>query len=213
MKIKVCGLKYPDNIESVAALNPDFMGFVFYEKSPRFVGESIGETLKRIPTDVNRTAVFVNETSENIDKLVDAYNFDVIQLHGDESPDFCNLFRDKVKVMKAFGLTAGFDFDRLKAYVNNVDFFLFDAKTDTYGGSGNTFNWSLLDKYNLEIPFFLSGGISPDNMEQIKDIQHPQLYGVDLNSKFEDLPGVKNIAQLEKAFVIVKNIYTNELRG
>lgn len=205
MKIKVCGLKNPENIASVAALNPDYMGFIFYKKSPRFIDGLNVEALKNIPANIAKTAVFVNETAENIHKLIGAYNFDAVQLHGDETADFCSLFRDKVSVIKAFGLTVNFDFEQLKDYINKVDFFLFDAKTDIYGGSGNTFNWLVLNKYNLDIPFFLSGGISLNNIEQVKNINHPQLYGVDLNSKFESSPGVKEISQLEKTFVIVKN--------
>jgi len=211
VKIKVCGLK--ENISSVAALNPDYMGFVFYKNSPRFAGDLDNDLVKNIPAGIEKTAVFVNETAENIDKLISEYDFDIIQLHGDESPDFCQSFRAEVKVIKAFGITPGFNFELLKDYINKVDFFLFDTKTDIYGGSGNTFNWSVLDEYKLNIPFFLSGGISPDNIHEIQDIRHAQLYGIDLNSKFEDSPGVKNIPQLEKAFEIVKRATNYELRG
>jgi len=146
----------------------------------------------------------VSETGENINKQIDKYNFNSIQLHGDESPEFCNSFRNKVTVLKAFGLHGDFDFEQLKAYSDSVDFFLFDTKTAIHGGSGKTFNWSVLDRYELGIPFFLSGGISPDNIEEVKNIDHPQFYGVDLNSKFEITPGIKNIEQLEKAFDIIK---------
>jgi len=213
MKIKVCGLKYPGNIESVAALNPDYMGFIFYKNSPRFTGDLNSETLTTIPAPIHKTAVFVDETAENIRVLIDNYNFDAIQLHGSETAGFCDSFRDRVKVIKAFGVTADFDFEQLKDYANKVDFFLFDAKTAIYGGSGNTFDWSVLNKYNFDVPFFLSGGIGPANIEEVKNINHPQLYGVDLNSKFEDLPGIKNIAQLKKAFKTVKKAYNHELRG
>lgn len=197
----------------MAALNPDYMGFVFYKNSPRFAGDLDNDLVKNIPAGIEKTAVFVNETAENIDKLISEYDFDIIQLHGDESPDFCQSFRAEVKVIKAFGITPGFNFELLKDYINKVDFFLFDTKTDIYGGSGNTFNWSVLDEYKLNIPFFLSGGISPDNIHEIQDIRHAQLYGIDLNSKFEDSPGVKNIPQLEKAFEIVKRATNYELRG
>jgi phosphoribosylanthranilate isomerase len=213
MKIKVCGLKFPENIELVAALNPDYMGFIFYKNSPRFICDLNSETLKTVPASISKTAVFVNETAENIRALINEYNFDTIQLHGSETADFCSSFKDKVKVIKAFGLTADFDFEQLKDYVNKMDFFLFDAKTDIYGGSGNTFDWSVLNKYNFDVPFFLSGGIGPANIEEVKNIIHPQLFGVDLNSKFEDSPGIKNIAQLKKAFEIVKKTYNHELRG
>ncbi|MDB5017367.1 MAG: trpF [Mucilaginibacter sp.] len=204
MKIKVCGLKFMGNIEAVAALNPDFMGFIFYNRSPRFIDEVPGETLKNLPSSIIKTAIFVNETADTINTLIDQYHFNAIQLHGNESPDFCNSFRDKVNVIKAFGVNEGFDFDQLATYINKVDFFLFDTKTDIHGGSGRTFNWSVLDQYKLNIPFFLSGGLSLDNLEEIKSIRHPQFYGVDLNSKFEVSPGNKNIGQLEKAFDIIK---------
>lgn len=213
MKIKVCGLRDSENIRSVAALNPDYMGFIFYKNSPRFASDVSAEILTGIPAGIGKTAVFVNESAENIDKLINEYNFNFIQLHGDESPDFCRVFRSKITVIKAFGITPDFDFDRLKDYVNKVDFFLFDTKTDIYGGSGNTFDWSVLNEYKLDVPFFLSGGISPDNISEIESIRHPQLYGVDLNSRFEDSPGVKNITQLKKAFKILHKAINHELRG
>jgi phosphoribosylanthranilate isomerase len=212
MKIKVCGLKHPVNIKAVAALAPDYIGFIFYGKSPRFIDDLPVEALNSIPSSIIKTAVFVNETAEIINLLIDKYNFDAIQLHGSESPEFSNSFRNRVKVFKAFGVSEDFDFGKLDAYADKVDFFLFDTKTPIHGGSGNTFNWAVLNKYILEIPFFLSGGISPENIEEVKNINHPQFYGVDLNSKFETAPGIKNIEQLEKAFDSIKT-HTDELRS
>lgn len=212
MKIKVCGLRDAENIGLVAALKPDYMGFIFYKNSPRFVNEPKGAILKGIPAGIGKTAVFVNETAENIDKLLSEYGFDFVQLHGEESPRFCELLKPKVKVIKAFGINPGFDFEQLKDYVNKVDYFLFDTKTDIYGGSGKTFNWSALNEYKLDVPFFLSGGISKDNISEIENIRHPMLYGVDLNSKFESSPGIKNIEQLENAFKTIKAT-EHELRG
>jgi len=204
MKIKVCGLKDPENIKAVAALSPDYMGFIFYGPSPRFVDDLSAELLNNISASIYKTGVFVNESEENINKQIDKHNFNAIQLHGDESPEFCNSFKNKVIVLKAFGLHEDFDFEQLKAYSDSVDFFLFDTKTPIHGGSGKTFNWSVLGGYKLDVPFFLSGGISPDNIEEIKNIDHPQFYGIDLNSKFETAPGIKKIEQLEKAFDIIK---------
>jgi phosphoribosylanthranilate isomerase len=204
MKIKVCGLKDPENIKAVAALGPDYMGFIFHGPSPRFVDDLPAEPLNNIPVSIYKTGVFVNENEESINKQIDKYSFNAIQLHGDESPEFCNSFRNKVTVLKAFGLHEDFDFEQLNEYSDSVDFFLFDAKTAIHGGSGKTFNWSVLERYKLSVPFFLSGGISPDNIEEVKNIDHPQFYGVDLNSKFETAPGMKNIEQLEKAFDIIK---------
>jgi phosphoribosylanthranilate isomerase len=213
MKIKVCGLRDPENIKQVIALSPDYVGFIFYDKTPRFVGELPVEILKTIPSNIIKTAVFVNETAESIEALIAKYNFDAIQLHGNESPAFCALFKGRVKVIKAFGLSDEFDFDQLYNYVDHVDVFLFDKKTSIYGGSGKVFDWDILDKYNLDKPFFLSGGLSPDNLAEIQNITHPQFYGVDLNSRFETEPGIKNIEKLDKAFALIKQIDSNEIRS
>jgi phosphoribosylanthranilate isomerase len=204
MKIKVCGLRDPQNMEQVAALIPDYMGFIFYGSSPRFVADVPAETLNALPASIGKTAVFVNESAENINALIDQFKFDAVQLHGNESVEFCSEFKGRVKVIKAFGLNNDFDFEQLNAYVDKVDFFLFDTKTDIHGGSGKTFDWGILDKYQLGIPFFLSGGISLENLEEIKKIIHPQFYGVDLNSRFETAPGIKNIEKLKVAFNAIK---------
>jgi phosphoribosylanthranilate isomerase len=204
MIIKVCGLKNPENIKAVTALSPDYMGFIFYGPSPRFIDELPVDIITSIPANIIKTAVFVNETAENINWLINKYGFDAIQLHGNESADFCNQFKGRVKVIKAFGMNSDFDFNQLNAYADKVDFFLFDAKTDIYGGSGKTFNWAILNQYQLNVPFFLSGGLSLDNLNEVKEINHPQFYGVDLNSRFETAPGIKDINKLKTAFNIIK---------
>lgn len=205
MKIKICGLKHPGNIEIIAALAPDYMGFICYPSSPRFIADDIqAETLAALPGNIYKTAVFVNESADSITKLIDTYNFGAIQLHGNERPEFCKSFKGKVIVIKAFGVDKNFDFEQLKQFVGSVDYFLFDTKTDKHGGSGKIFDWTLLDKYKLNIPFFLSGGLSLENLEEIKSINHPQFYGVDLNSKFEIEPGLKDIDKLKKAFDILR---------
>jgi len=204
MKIKICGLKDPENIKAVANLNPDYMGFIFYEKSPRFVDALQPDVLATIPSSINKTAVFVNEDMDTINRLIDQYDFDFIQLHGNETPAFCKALRDKAIVIKAFGIDNDFDFKQLDKYKNKVDLFLFDTKTKAHGGSGITFDWGVLDKYELDIPFFLSGGLSLDNLDAVKSIYHPQFYGVDLNSKFETSPGIKDLKKLEQAFDIIK---------
>lgn len=204
MQIKICGLKYRDNIEAVTALKPDYVGFICYAPSPRFAAELDDETLAFLPKTIGKTAVFVNETAETIHQLIDKYHFDAIQLHGNENPEFCAKFKGEVTVLKAFGIGQGFDFERLNEYVGSVDFFLFDTKTDKHGGSGKSFDWSLLDKYKLGVPFFLSGGLSLDNLEEVKLIEHPQFYGVDLNSRFEIEPGLKDIEKLKNAFELLR---------
>jgi phosphoribosylanthranilate isomerase len=213
MKIKVCGLKEPDNINAVASLAPDYMGFICFDRSPRFIGDLPFEILDRLPSSIKKTAVFVDESESKINQLTEAYGFDAIQLHGDESPDFCNSFKSKVEVIKAFGLHPGFDFDKLDAYNGKVDFFLFDTKTELHGGSGKAFDWNILDKYNLNVPFFLSGGLGLENLEAVKNIDHPQFYGVDLNSRFETSAGIKDVEKLTKAFELIKRSYVNELRS
>ena len=205
MKIKICGLKHPGNIETIAALAPDYMGFICYPSSPRFIADNIqAETLAALPGNIYKTAVFVNESADSITKLIDTYNFGAIQLHGNERPEFCKSFKGKVVVIKAFGVDKDFDFEQLNQFVGSIDYFLFDTKTDQHGGSGKIFDWTLLDNYKLNIPFFLSGGLSLENLEEIKSINHPQFYGVDLNSRFEIEPGLKDIDKLKKAFDILR---------
>lgn len=204
MKIKICGLKYPDNIKSIIPLGPDYVGFICYAPSPRYASDLQTATLDLVPESIYKTAVFVNEQAETISKLIDTYNFDAVQLHGNEDPEFCSSLSDRVTVIKAFGLDENFDFESLNEFSDSVDYFLFDTKTDKPGGSGITFNWNLLDKYNLDTPFFLSGGLSLENLQTISLIDHPQFYGVDLNSRFEIEPGLKDINKLKKAFDILR---------
>jgi phosphoribosylanthranilate isomerase len=201
MKIKVCGMKHPQNIKEVAELKPDYMGFIFYAKSARYVP---GVPVNELPSTVTKTGVFVNEGADSISSLINENGLNAIQLHGNESPDFCQAFYNNVTVFKAFGVDENFNFDQLNAYAQSVDYFLFDTKTDAHGGSGKAFNWEVLNRYQLNVPFFLSGGLSLDNLEKIKNIKHPALYGVDLNSRFETEPGMKDTDKLRKAFNILR---------
>lgn len=201
MKIKVCGMRDPVNIDAVAALQPEYMGFIFYPQSPRYIGET---EKSLIAGNIIKTGVFVNETAERIGELICIHKFDAIQLHGDESPEFSEQFMDKVAVIKAFGINKDFDFGQLERYEVSVDYFMFDTKTEKHGGSGQAFDWSLLDQYKMDIPFFLSGGLSLENLAEVKKIKHPQFYGVDLNSKFEMEPGLKDINKLKKAFELLR---------
>jgi phosphoribosylanthranilate isomerase len=204
MKIKICGLRNQQNINELEALGPDYMGFIFYRQSPRFVADLHAETLTALPKNIHKTGVFVDEDAEEINRLIAAYHFDAIQLHGNESPEFCNLFKGTVSVIKAFGVDESFDFEQLRNYADKVDYFLFDTKTDKHGGSGKVFDWSILENYKLKVPFFLSGGLSLENLEVVKLINHPQFHGVDLNSKFELEPGLKDIDKLKKAFDLLR---------
>lgn len=203
MKIKVCGMREDGNIEAVASLNPDYMGFIWYAQSPRYAYRLSEVVLQQLPADIIKTGVFVNEKMPVIKALIKQYGFEAVQLHGQESPQFCNELKQQVQVLKAFGIYENFDFNQLLPYANSVNYFLFDTKTAKHGGSGETFNWNILDNYPLQIPFFLSGGLSLDNLPEVKNIKHPAFYGVDLNSRFELSAGVKDIDKLKKAFEVL----------
>ncbi len=195
-------MKYADNISEVAKLSPDFMGFIFYPKSKRFVGNDF--VVPEIPAQIKKVGVFVNDSKENIFSTVKKHSLDFVQLHGDESSEFCKIISEQVKVIKAFGVDEKFDFSVLKQYENCSEYFLFDTKSDEYGGTGNNFDRDLLWNYQLPKPYFLSGGID------LPEIRNPQSairksFALDVNSKFETKPGMKDIHKLKKLF--------NEVRG
>jgi phosphoribosylanthranilate isomerase len=196
LKIKVCGMKFTENREKVEKLPIDFLGFIFYPKSQRFVGENTEPGL--FNSAKTKVAVFVDENAFEILGLTKNFGFGYVQLHGKENPKTCQLLKNQgLKVIKAFNLNEDFDFSLLKEYEKSASYFLFDTKTDLPGGSGKKFNWEILEKYTGKTPFFLSGGIGPDDAEIIRQLSHPKLFGIDLNSGFEDEPGVKNIEKLE----------------
>jgi len=187
-------MKYPDNISAIAALQPDMMGFIFYPKSKRYVGDNFSvNTMQNIPDTIKKTGVFVNESNEKIFEKCAKYHLDFVQLHGDETPLQCQMLHEKnVPVIKAFQVDEAFNFDALIPYQNVCNYFLFDTKTEQYGGSGKSFNWQMLGSYSLQIPFLLSGGIGVENIEEALKFNHPMLYGLDANSKLETEPGMKN---------------------
>ena len=201
MQIKVCGLRSSENIEQIAKLNVDFMGFIFVDRSKRFVGKSLNKTIiSNMPNHIKKIAVFVNARSEDILwTLKDyEYGFDYIQCHGDEKPEFCqDLKKLGFGIIKAFQMDEEFDFKQLEAYESVVDYFLFDTSSKNYGGSGRKFDWSILNKYQGDKPFFLSGGIQADDADRIQKLSHSKLFAVDINSGFEDEPGLKNIDLIE----------------
>ena len=202
LKKKVCGMKYPDNIDDLIKLNLDFIGFIFYPKSKRYIGEDFNtEIIDLIPPDISKVGVFVNSDSRDIILANQKYSLDYIQLHGDESPEFCNELKNRnMRIIKAFGVNEDFDFHILEKYSDYCDFFLFDTKSKDYGGTGVKFDWKILDNYKLDIPFLLSGGIDSDSSDEIKNINHPQFFGIDINSQFEIEPGIKNIEMIEEFF-------------
>ena len=212
MKIKVCGMRDSDNIINLAQLNPDFLGLIFYSQSKRFAENLDKGILSSLPDSIKLTGVFVNESIEEVIKKIDEYNLDAIQLHGSESVIYCKQLRDllgirlpfrKLEIIKAFGISPDFDFNQIQQFNDVVDYFLFDTKTTGHGGSGITFDWEILKQYKGQKPYFLSGGLSPENISEIGNLGLEQLYGIDLNSKFELEPGVKDIKSLRTVFELI----------
>jgi len=199
-------MKYQANIKALAALEPDFMGFIFYPPSKRFIGvEFEKQDIEHLNPAIKRTAVFVNAQFHEIVEFANLYGIKTLQLHGNEPPELCEQLKQKgFSIIKAFGVDENFNFDVLLNYENHIDFFLFDTKTSEFGGSGLSFNWDILQKYQLEKPFLLSGGLSLENLAEVLKIENKHFYGVDLNSKFEIEPGLKDIEKLKKAFELIK---------
>jgi len=202
MKIKVCGLKDPANIIQVAGLEPDYMGFIFYKESKRYAVPTINEeVIAKIPKTINKMGVFVNEKEENIINLIKKYDLNSVQLHGDESVELCNKIQKHVSVIKAFGVNSLFDFNRCKNYEGVTDLFLFDTSTESYGGSGKLFDHTLLKGYDLETPFLISGGLDLKTATAlIENLIHPKCIGIDVNSRFEQPNGLKDITLLKQLF-------------
>lgn len=197
LKIKVCGMREKSNIQALSALPIDYIGFIFYAKSSRFVEENIAID---IPSSIQKVGVFVNATFEEIKKKVEDHNLQVVQLHGDESPELCKLIKNLgLTTFKAFGIDDDFEWDSISAYEDVVDYFLFDTKSKAYGGTGQTFNWDKLRDNPYQKPYLLSGGISIDNIREAATFEDDRLIGLDLNSKFESSPALKNIDLLTQA--------------
>jgi phosphoribosylanthranilate isomerase len=192
-------MKYSTNISEALGLDPYYMGFIFYEKSKRYVGNQLDEKLLKSFSKINKVGVFVNQEEEFILDQAKKYDFKFIQLHGNESPALCkNLKAKGYKVIKAFSLDENFDFSTTEPYKPVCDFFLFDTKGEDYGGTGKKFNWEILKKYDNEIPFFLSGGIDLEQAGQIKTLKGLNLHAIDINSRFETEPGLKDLGKIKK---------------
>ncbi len=195
LKIKVCGLNDYVNIQEVVQLQPDFLGFIFYSLSKR---NFTLKALPPIPEEVKKVGVFVNPSFDEVIRKVKFYNLDFVQLHGQESPDFCEQLKYKgIEIIKAFGINEKFDFHILKSYEPYCIYFLLDAEK---GGSGKSFDWKLLKKYKNQTSFLLAGGISLENLNEVLNLNHPQMIGLDWNSQWEILPGIKDISLLKQGF-------------
>ena len=191
--IKVCGMREADNIREVETLGIDMMGFIFWPKSSRFVNQRPNYLPKR----VKRVGVFVDEDPEQVKGLAADYGLDYIQLHGHESPEY--IFQlGGLHIIKAFNISTAEDLLQTQPYEGLVDYFLFDAKGKSVGGNGEKFSWDVLSAYNGSTPFLLSGGIGPDDATNVKAFHHPKCIGIDLNSRFELSPGLKDVAKLKE---------------
>lgn len=201
MKIKVCGMREPENIRQVAARLPDFMGFIFYEGSKRYVGEEFSpELLSAMPSAIQKVGVFVNESAESIKEKVQKYDLDYIQLHGHETPRQCQeLSETGIKLIKAFLVDDTFTFQHVLLYERYCDYFLFDTRGNNYGGNGTVFDWELMKAYLSDKPYFLSGGLTLENL-QSKEFEklRPAPAVVDVNSGFELKPGLKDVKKVEQ---------------
>ena len=193
--LKVCGMVEADNIRDVENLGVDMIGLIFYPKSPR----CIHELPEYLPTRAKRVGVFVNETKENIFMYVDRFGLDYIQLHGDESPEYCRSLKlNGLRIIKAFSISSPKDLLPISAYHGYCDYFLFDTRTSNYGGSGKQFDWGILYRYNGTTPFLLSGGINSYSAKALKNYHHSRMIGTDINSRFETAPGIKDVERIKK---------------
>ncbi|NJK87775.1 MAG: phosphoribosylanthranilate isomerase [Bacteroidales bacterium] len=203
-------MREKENILDLIRLSPENIGFIFYPKSPRFVGEDFDvEITASVPPEITRTGVFVNSPTNYIMEKISRYGLHAVQLHGSEKPGQCEeLSSAGVVVIKAFSVDDRTDFNMTDEYYGSCDYFLFDTKTNSPGGSGKKFDWNVLKGYTGETPFFLSGGIQPGDEQQIARIIGLPLYAIDINSRFEMAPGMKNI-ELISTFIdnIRKNKY------
>lgn len=218
LKIKVCGMRDADNVRAVAALDIDFLGFIFYPKSPRYAQKAVPETELMTNTATasrrndmvmrkpQRVGVFVDETPQAIIAHIHNDQLDYVQLHGHELPEMIDHLKRAVisdnhhslKVIKAFSISKPDDLLQTKAYEGVADLFLFDTPTESYGGSGKKFDWQMLQAYDGHTPFLLSGGIGPEDTDRIRTFEHPQCIGIDLNSRFETAPGIKDVEALRR---------------
>ena len=183
------------NISEVAALQPDYMGFILWDGSKRHCPNP-----QQVPEGITKVGVFVDATVAEIEDAIEDYKLGAVQLHGNESPGLCRELQRKVQVIKAFGVGEGFDFDTLLDYLPYCDFFLFDTKGPMPGGNGTTFDWSILENYVFDLPFFISGGIGLAEIDNINELRRTDLpvYAIDINSKFEIAPARKDAEQLKK---------------
>lgn len=202
MNIKVCGITSKKQLEQLEGLNVPFAGFIFHKDSPRYAGDKLAnEDLIGLDLDTKKVGVFVDAEYEDIMEMVEKFELDMVQLHGEESPELCEELSEDVEVIKAFRIgDTTVSVDKLVAPYDNVcDYYLFDtAVKGTKGGTGKKFDWKKLTDSKIEKPFFLSGGIGPEDVAALKKFTHPDFFAVDVNSLFEKEPGVKDMGAVLK---------------
>jgi phosphoribosylanthranilate isomerase len=199
LKIKICGMRNPRNIREISRLSPDYMGFIFYSRSKRYAGNLSARELMDLPDSIRKVGVFVNHSTDDVMATCRQMGIRTVQLHGDESPEYCRSMKNSgFEVFKAFNVSGEAELKVMGDYQDSCDFILMDAEGEGYGGTGVKFDWSCLGDYNHDMPFFLSGGIGPEDADRILKLNHPRLYGVDLNSRFETEPGIKKRDVLEE---------------
>jgi len=204
MNIKVCGITQFKQLQQLEALNIDYCGLIFYKDSPRYMGDKItGKQIKDADFDIKKVGVFVNPSYSELLDAIDEYGLDIVQLHGNETPEMCEELSGEVEVIKAFRIAGdqSIDIDEMvMPYDAACDFYLFDTAglKESFGGTGQQFDWSILKKAKIEKPFFLSGGIGPDDAQKVKAFKHPDFFAIDVNSKFEMAPGLKDMAAILK---------------
>ena len=197
MKLKVCGMREAENIAALTELKPDYIGFIFWAPSSRYVNDNTPQ----LPKSIKKTGVFVDASLDYIQSCIETHHLQAVQLHGKETPEYCSFAKDfGVEIIKAFSVKESFDFTQLEPYEDSVDYFLFDTKGTLPGGNGYAFDWTILNDYPNQKPFFLSGGIGPADVEKIKQLLKTDLalYAIDVNSKFETSPAQKDIATLSR---------------
>lgn len=205
INIKVCGMRDESNIRELVKIHPDYIGFIFYSKSERFVGENFDlKVLDYIPESINKVGVFVKASKDYILEKLKIFKLNLIQLHGGESSEFCrDLSYKGIRIIKVFSINEEFNFNTINPFKAYCKYFLFDTECSTYGGSSMKYNWNILSKYDNEKPFFLSGGIGNKDTDLIKDLKNLNIHAVDINSRFEKEPGLKDISKIRK---FIKNL-------
>ena len=201
--VKVCGMKEEQNILQLLELPIQYIGHIFYKESARYIGDLVNISMAN---DIKKTGVFVNSDFAEIMDATERFNLNSIQLHGLEPVELAAVLKAKgLEVIKAFGIDEDFDWKQLEPYIGQVDYFLFDSKSPAYGGTGVTFNWQKLKEYPYDTPYFLSGGLSLENLQEAVNFEDKKLIGLDLNSKFEIEPGLKDIEKLKLALKTIRN--------